>query len=535
MKITFLGAAHEVTGSCTLLETGGQHILVDCGMEQGKDIFENQELLVNPREIDCVLLTHAHIDHSGNLPLLYKNGFTGSVYATEATSNLCRIMLRDSANIQMTEAEWKNRKAKRLGREQYPPTYDINDAEGVLHQFRHCAYGDKIQIFENVQIRFVDAGHLLGSSSIEVWLTEGVYTRKLVFSGDIGNTDQPIIDDPQTIAKADYVVIESTYGDRLHDRERPDYVAAIGEYIQKTLDRGGNVVIPSFAVGRAQELLYSIREIKERGIVKGHGDFPVYLDSPLAEEATSVFMQCDPEYFDEYTRRLIRNGINPLLFPGLRISVTSADSVAINTDPTPKVIISASGMCEAGRIRHHLKHNLWRGESLVLFAGYQAAGTLGRALYEGAKYVKLFGEEISVKAEIGSLNGVSGHADKEGLLNWLGAFEEKPKTVFVNHGEDEACVSFTNCLEEEYGYNADAPYSGTEYDLITGRVLLRTEGIRVKKKDLQKDRRAEKVFSRLMSAVSRLADTAKKCEGMSNKELGKFADQIDQLADKWSR
>ena len=531
MKITFLGATHEVTGSCTLIEAGGKYGLVDCGMEQGKDIFVNQDIPVNPGSLDFVLLTHAHIDHSGKLPLLYKNGFRGAIYATEATCNLCDIMLRDSAHIQMFEAEWRSRKAQRKGEAPYQPLYDINDAEGAIKKLRPCPYDSIIQIGENFEIRFTDVGHLLGSSCIELWITEGSVQRKIVFSGDVGNTNQPIIKNPGTVSEADYVVIESTYGDRYHEA-RPDYVKYLTDCIQRTLDRGGNVVIPSFAVGRTQELLYFIREIKEKGLVTGHGNFPVYVDSPLAIEATGIFLQCDTACFDEATTALIHSGVNPLVFPGLKTAVSSEESKMINFDPTPKVIISASGMCEAGRIRHHLKHNLWRKESLILFVGYQAVGTLGRSIHDGAESVKLFGETVTVNAEITYLPGKSGHADKQGLLNWLSGFQKKPDMVFVNHGEDESVKSFSACLETEYGYACFAPYSGTVYDLAAGVFLECPEGVPVEKKESPAQIRKKDAFYRLLSAGDKLSAILKTCEGMSNKDLAKLADQIEAMCSK---
>lgn len=533
MKITFLGATHEVTGSCTLIETNGKNILIDCGMEQGADIFVNQEIPVVAADIDCVLLTHAHIDHSGNIPLLYKNGFRGKIYSTEATYNLCQVMLVDSAHIQESEAKWQNRKAKRSGGEEYQPIYDINDANGALQKFFPCRYNKKINILENVEIRFNDMGHLLGSSSIEIWITEGTETRKIVFSGDVGNKNQPILKNPIKVMDADYVVLESTYGDRFHG-DRPDYVGTLTQYIQRTLDRGGNVIIPSFAVGRTQEMLYFLREIKTNNLIKGHDNFPVYVDSPLANEATGIFLQCDNECFDEETKALIDKGINPLVFPGLEVSVTSDESIAINFDNKPKVIISSSGMCEAGRIRHHLKHNLWREECLILFVGYQSNGTLGRIIYDGAKSVKLFGEEVMVNAEVAYLPGISGHADKNGLIDWITGFEKKPKKVFINHGEDEVCEGFAKCLSEEYGFNTVAPFSGTSYDLLTGEVVTETSGIRIVKKREKKTSRATAVFNRLIAAAARLMAVARKCEGRPNKDIAKFADQIDQLSNKWS-
>ena len=396
MNLSFLGAAHEVTGSCYLLQTGGFNLMVDCGMEQGRDIYENQPLPLAPGQVDCMLLTHAHIDHSGRIPLMVKNGYKGPVYTTGATTELCGIMLRDSAHIQEFEAEWRNRKAKRSGAEEYQPLYTMEDAEAALALFRPVDYGETVQVGPNIRARFTDVGHLLGSASIELWVTEGTETRKIVFSGDIGNTHQPLLRDPQPIKEADFVVMESTYGDRSHG-PRPDYVPELAAVLQDTFDRGGNLVIPSFAVGRTQEMLYFLRQIKEQNLVKGHDNFTVYVDSPMAVEATQVFKTSWAECYDEEARTLVMQGVNPINFRGLKLSLSSDDSKAINFDKEPKVILSASGMCEAGRIRHHLKHNLWRPESTVLFVGYQSAGTLGRALVEGAKEVKLFGETIEVR------------------------------------------------------------------------------------------------------------------------------------------
>ena len=325
MKITFLGAAHEVTGSCTYLEVGDKRGLVDYGMEQGRNLFENEPIPVPPEELDFVLLTHAHIDHAGLLPLLWKRGFRGYVYTSAATVQLCDIMLRDSANIQMQEAEWKSRKAQRAGEAAVEPLYDLDDVDGVMSHMIPCPYDKITQVNDCVSIRLTDVGHLLGSAAIEVWLHEGEATRKICFSGDIGNSDQPILRDPQFVKEADYLVIESTYGDRLHSHERVDYVSALAQRIQETLDRNGNVVIPSFAVGRTQEMLYFIREIKEKGLVTGHGDFPVYVDSPLAIEATNIFLQCDTSFLDEDMQALIRSGINPIFFPGLELAVSQAD------------------------------------------------------------------------------------------------------------------------------------------------------------------------------------------------------------------
>ena len=499
MKLTFLGANHEVTGSCTLLEAAGQRYLIDCGMEQGKDVYENQPIPVAPGEIDGVLATHAHIDHTGLLPLLVRNGFRGRIYATRPTAELCSIMLRDSAHIQEFEAEWKNRKGQRSGAEPVEPMYTIQDAEAAIALFRGYDYNKEIELAPGIVIRFVDVGHLLGSSSIEIWVTENGATTKLVFSGDIGNLDQPIIK-------------------------------------ERTFDRGGNVVIPSFAVGRTQELLYFIREIKEKNLITGHGCFPVYIDSPLAIEATRIFKDTDSSCFDEETNALLAKGIDPIQFPGLKVSVTSDESRAINTDPVPKVIISASGMCEAGRIRHHLKHNLWRKECTILFVGYQAVNTLGRSLLEGADNVKLFGESIEVQAEICQLTGLSGHADREGLLKWVNSFEPKPKRVFIIHGEDEVENIFAQTLTEQ-GFNACAPYNGEQWAIGAEGAVCLKEGtrIRIEHHVSEGAARAATVFQRLLNAGKRLLRVIEHNEGGANKDLAKFADQINALCDKWDR
>ncbi|MBQ9980163.1 MAG: MBL fold metallo-hydrolase [Oscillospiraceae bacterium] len=534
MKLTFLGAAREVTGSCTLLQIGGKNIMIDCGMEQGRDIFENTMPPVEPSAIDCVFLTHAHVDHTGNLPLLYKKGFRGPVYATNETYLLCDIMLRDSAHIQMSEAEWKSRKAKRAGRPPVEPLYDISHVEGLMHEFHPCTYGQRVTVNENIIVRFTDIGHLLGSSCIEMWLKEGDTEKKLVFSGDIGNVDQPIINDPSPVKEADFLVIESTYGDRFHGEHLGYEVARdmLARHIQTTLDRGGNVIIPSFAVGRTQEMLYFIRDIKNSGLVTGHPDFPVVVDSPLANEATNVFLQCGVECFDKETRDVMLSGDNPLVFPGLQRSITAEDSKALNMDSTPKVIISGSGMCNAGRIRHHLKHNLWRPECTVLFVGYQSEGTLGRELYDGADSVKIFGEVVSVRAQIDLLPGVSGHADKKGLLNWVDGFEKKPAQIFVNHGDDDSCREFTRTLNEEKGLNAFAPYSGTEFNLKTGKFVKITEGIPVKKPDRRAAPSGAVGAQELAAAAERLLTAAKGAKNLSAEEAKRIAEQIRKLTQR---
>ena len=535
MRITFLGATHEVTGSCTYLEACGKHILIDCGMEQGPDEFENQEIPVAASDIDMVLLTHAHIDHSGKLPLLYQRGFRGQIFATRATADLCDIMLRDSAHIQMFEAEWKNRKGQRAGRAEVVPLYDINDAQGAINCLVGCDYDKKINLADGICIRFVDAGHLLGSSSIEIWIKENDVEKKIVFSGDIGNLNQPLIRDPQYVKDADYVVMESTYGDRSHG-EFPDYVTELARIIQKTFDRGGNVVIPSFAVGRTQELLYFIRKIKEDKMIHGHDHFDVYVDSPLAIEATRIFMKHMYEDFDEEATKLVQAGINPIGFEGLKTAITSDDSRMINFDERPKVIISASGMCDAGRIKHHLKHNLWNPNNTILFVGYQAIGTLGRSLLEGATEVKLFGETVYVGAEICQMPGISGHADVNGLMTWIKSFSQKPTKVFVTHGDDEVTEIFARRLEEELGLDAMAPFSGTVFDLAENVCIYEAQGIKITKTAVSpKTSKAARAFQKLVAMGQRLMSVIRKSEGIPNKDLDRFTREVQSLCDKWDR
>lgn len=532
MKLMFIGAAHEVTGSCHYLNACGKHILIDYGMEQGVNLFENEPLPVEAPLIDYVLLTHAHVDHSGLLPYLFAQGFRGQVLATEASADLCSIMLRDCAHIQMQEAEWHNRKAKRNSSIKIQePLYSMEDADGIIRHIVPCSYKKKFNLCEGIDVRFTDIGHLLGSASIEVWITENGESRKIVFSGDIGNTNQPLLKDPETTDEADYVVMESTYGDRLHSVDRPDYIKELARIIQETFNRGGNVVIPSFAVGRTQEMLYFLRKIKQDHMIQGFENFPVYVDSPLAVEATEIFMENEFSCYDEEAMELVRKGINPIRFPGLRLTITSEESKAINFDMTPKVIISASGMCEAGRIRHHLKHNLWRPECTVLFVGYQAVGTLGRALLEGADTVKLFGESIEVRASIERLAGISGHADKMGLIHWITSFKKKPVKVFIVHGENEVTDSFAQCLTDEYGIDAYAPYSGTKFNLLTN--TFEHEAAPVVRETRKRVSSANGVFERLLACGQRLLGVIKKMEGHPNKEIGKFADQITSLCDKW--
>ena len=446
MKITFLGATRTVTGSNFLVEGAGKKFLVDCGMWQGKaeqEMENSQEFEFNPLEIDFMLLTHAHIDHSCRIPKLYKEGYRNKVYAQKATCDLCALMLPDSGHIQETEAEWKNKKRKRKGEEPIEPIYTAELAAKSLEIFEPVQYDQIIEITPEIHVRFNDAGHMLGSSIIEVWIKEGEKETKTVFTGDIGNNDIPLLSPPTMIEDTDFLVMESTYGSRLHMRN--DEKAEIFlDVVSETLDNGGTVVIPSFAVGRTQEILYEINKLKDehedeefrrkyRTLMRA----PVYVDSPLAISATEVFRE-NTELFDEETKEEIMRGDNPLEFPGLQFTRTADESKALNEDQTPSIIISASGMCEVGRIKHHLKHNLWNPNSTILFVGYQAPGTLGYSIVNGAKTVKIFGEEIAVNARIEYIEGYSGHADQELLMNCIYSYIKKPKHIFLVHGEPES-------------------------------------------------------------------------------------------------
>lgn len=527
VKIMFIGATHEVTGSCTYIEACGKRLLVDFGMEQGINAYENVKVPCAPSEIDYVLLTHAHIDHSGLLPLLCAGGFKGKIHCQQATANLCSIMLRDSAHIQEFEAEWRSRKGKRKGHTEIEPLYTMSDAEQAISALVPHSYEESFELADGIEILMRDAGHLLGSSGIRLTLTEDGVKRVLVFSGDIGNTDIPLIRDPQFFDSADYVVMESTYGMRVHKKPE-NYAAALAKVIEETFEKGGNVVIPSFAVGRTQELLYYFRQIKNEGMVKSYPNFQVYVDSPLAIEATAIFKNNEDLCYDEEAAEFVRSGVNPISFKGLKIAVTSDESRAINFDTTPKVIISASGMCEAGRIKHHLKHNLWRSESTILFVGYQAAGTLGRKLVEGARSVKLFGEEISVGARIIQLPGMSGHADKNGLDRWISAIES-PKGVFVIHGDSDAAEGYTEHLKSDMGLSAYCPYSGAELDLISG-VFTNAKPVPA----LEKPRESTP-YVRLKAAADRLKKLVSESSGLTNKELAAMADTLNNLCAKWEQ
>ncbi len=507
MKITFLGATKTVTGSNYLVEGAGKKFLVDCGMWQGSSELEEenlQEFEFNPAEIDFMLLTHAHIDHSGRIPKLYNEGFKNKIYAHKATCDLCALMLPDSGHIQEMEIQWKNKKRIRKGLEPREPLYTAEQAARCLEIFEPVKYDEIIPIDENIHVRFNDAGHMLGSSIIELWVKEDGKETKVVFTGDLGNNDIPLLDSPTMIDSADYLVMESTYGNRLHVRndEKAELFLKI---VSETLDKGGSVVIPSFAVGRTQEILYELNKLKEKTddeeFLKEYETLmkaPVYVDSPLAISATEVFKD-NTELFEEEIKQEILRGDNPLEFPGLKFAMTTDESKALNEDPTPAVIISASGMCDVGRIKHHLKHNLWNPKSTILFVGYQAPGTLGYSIVNGAKTVKIFGEEIAVNARIEYIEGYSGHADQEWLMNFVYSFIHKPKHIFLVHGEVESQNVLQEKIVNEAGINAVIPEFGETYELndeipVINKIERKAPVVTIKDEVLQ---RLEKVKNEL--------------------------------------
>lgn len=554
MKLTFFGGARSVTGSCTLVECGEKRILVDCGLPQGSDEKKlGLELPFRASEIDHVLLTHAHIDHSGRIPLLVRDGFRGTILSTEATADLCSIMLADSGHIQEMETEWQNRKRRRAGKKEIEPLYTVEDARKAMDLFIGHPYGKRITVDEGIEVEFTDAGHLLGSSSIQVWLTEGKQRRHVVFSGDIGNLDQPIINDPVYLAEADFVVMESTYGDRLHTKPQhesqqvstTERARELAQIIRETFGKGGNVIIPSFAVGRTQELLYLLRHIINGKMLPDIPYLPVFLDSPLAIEATKVFSRNIEGYFDDEAMKLVQQGLNPLTFDSLTTTVTADESRDLNRREGSAVIISSSGMCEAGRIKHHLKHNLWRRESTIVFCGYQANGTLGRSILDGAERVTIFGEQIDVRASVRKLEGISGHADQAGLMRWIGGFSKRPRHVFVVHGEEEVSQYFAGLLGSELDLSAWAPEPAQTFDLLAGELpvaqmeKLRLTGLRELQGALSQ---LEQMLGNLQAIATRMREHADQvfndpssadAQRLAN-AIMRFSEDVEGVRSRWN-
>lgn len=526
MKIKFCGASIGVTGSCHLITTDKHKLLLDCGQFQGGKAVEkmNEEPFpFDPAQIEWVILSHAHIDHCGRLPLLVKRGFKGQIYCTDATADLLEVMLKDSAYIHEKDAQWQSKKNARTGKPPVEPLYTIDDAEDALKLVRPVLYDQLIELAPEIRIVFNDAGHILGSAITELWITEGENTSKIVFSGDLGVTNRPILRDPVKIKKADYVIMETTYGNRLH----PANATSIDELIHITLatvKRGGSVIIPSFAVGRTQELIYQFNMFYEQ-----HPEYQsqlenvnVYIDSPMATTATEVFKR-NAQVFDEKTKEYILSGDNPLDFKNLKFTRNTADSMMLNEDKSPKIIISASGMCEAGRIRHHLKHNLWDSRNSIVFVGYQAEGTLGRMLIEGAKEVKLFGETISVKAEIHNLEGFSGHADQKGLMDWLSGFRQEPEQIFLVHGELESKKDFARLVSDELGFHPVVITENSEFELETGQLLSRDQVIM----DVMDDEGIEELKDKIGVIKSELDSVLSSTQGIIENKIS--AEKLQQI------
>ncbi|HCJ90620.1 MAG: MBL fold metallo-hydrolase [Acidaminococcaceae bacterium] len=476
MKLTFLGAARTVTGSCYLLEINGKKLLVDCGMFQGPKAIKalnERPFAFAPNSIDAMLLTHAHIDHSGLIPKLVREGYKGPIHCTRSTQQLCTILLPDSAHIQESDAEIANRKGLRAGRPEVQPLFTVDDAYTSLSNFYVHEFDTSFEVLPGVEAKFLVAGHILGSAIIELNLTEDGKKTKLVFTGDIGQPNYPILEDPEEISGADFIVTESTYGNRVH--EGGDKEQELADIVNRTVERGGNVIIPAFAVGRTQVLLYYFQKLQQAGKIP---DVPIYIDSPMATKVTGITLASKGEY-DEETRALTEfQGDRLFAMKNVRFTPTVQESMTINSTDGPKIILSASGMCDAGRILHHLKHNLWRPECTVVIAGYQAEGTLGRQLVDGVKKVRIMGETIKVEAEIVTMQGFSAHADKNQLMDWYKKMDRKPKAFFVTHGEFDAAFTLAHDLQVQLGtatyvpnYGDDVIISGAEYRVEEAREL----------------------------------------------------------------
>ena len=514
MHLSFLGAAEMVTGSNYLLKTNKHNILIDCGLFQGNKEMEKlnfKDFPYDPADIDILLLTHAHIDHSGRIPKLVKDGFNGRIISTKATFDLSEVMLLDSAKIQEYDAEWENKKRKRSGLEPIEPLYTTEDAEQSFKYFETYLYGQKIDINREISFKFRDAGHILGSSILEIWVTEDEKTIKLVFSGDLGMPGRPIIAEPEYIDYADYLIMESTYGDRDHPPLK-ESTGKLIEIIKKTVLRGGSVIIPSFAVGRTQGLIYELNNYYEYNEVEEYMKIPVYIDSPMAVAATEVF-QKNSGVFNNKTQDLILKGDNPFRFENLKYIKSTEESIALNKADYPKVIISASGMATAGRIRHHLKHNLWNPKNSLVFVGYQAEGSLGRILLDGVKKVKLLGEEIDVALEIYDLEGFSAHADQGFMIKWLSQFKNKPQKVFVVHGEKEVAEIFSKVIEEKFGFETIIPKIGNSYRIDTDNIEVEVDV------EFKPDVLREDITEELENIHAQFTSLMEKSDGFLDEEL----------------
>jgi len=468
MKIAFYGAAEDVTGSNFLVTTeNNESFLIDCGMFQGSDSEEaknRQPFPYDIAELDFLILTHAHIDHSGRIPKLVKEGFDKPVYSTSATMDLVDIMLQDSAQIQYYDTLWENKKRERAGEELIEPLYDSDDVVKTMQLFEPHYYDEMVEVTPNIKFRMQDAGHILGAAMIELWVTEGDITTKVVFSGDMGMPDHPLIRNPVMIDSADVVIMESTYGNTVH-ADFKNSLDSLMEVINTTTDEGGTVIIPSFAIGRTQELLYEMNKYYEYGGSRYAKPVPIYVDSPMATKATGTFMK-HTDLLDDEAQGLVKRGDNIFNFPNLVYTRSVEESKALNLNKVPKVIISASGMATGGRVRHHLKHNLWDPKSAIVFVGYQAAGTLGRIILDGqVDKVKISGAWVDIKSSVYSMPGFSAHADGPTLMNWLSGYKKKPKKVILVHGEPDEMLPLKKRIEEELDIKVVMPKAGDEYEL----------------------------------------------------------------------
>lgn len=536
MKIQFCGATTGVTGSCHLIKTENHNVLMDCGQFQGgksREALNYEPFPFEPSEVECMILSHAHIDHCGRIPLLAKRGFRGKIYCTDATADLLKVMLLDSAHIHEVDAQWQSKRNLRSGKPPVEPLYTTKDAEKALELVSPILYDQQIEINEDMKIVFNDAGHILGSAITEIWVKEGNKESKIVFSGDLGMKNRPILRDPVIIKKADCVIMETTYGNRKHP-ENSTSVKQLIDIVIKTIKRGGTVVIPSFAVGRTQELIYEFNRFYETSSNEYRKELDgvnVVVDSPMATTATEVFRK-NAQVFDEETRAYILKGDNPLDFKNLTFTRSTAESMALNSDNTPKVIISASGMCEAGRIRHHLKHNLWDPRNSIIFVGYQGEGTLGRSLVEGKKDITLFGEEIYVQAEIYNLEGFSGHADQNGLLEWISGFQQKPKQLFLVHGEEQSKKDFAQLLKDKLDMEAVPVMGNSEFEIDMNAVSIMhiEESIRMaaEDEDVQKVRNN---ISKIQDELERIMYNANLAmmQTVSEEKLVKINNVVQEL------
>jgi metallo-beta-lactamase family protein len=536
MRVEFLGGVRTVTGSATLLEKGSLKWLVDCGMFQGNKKYEERNWTLQPyqaQDLSFILLTHAHIDHSGLIPKLVKEGFRGKVICTKATRDLCEVMLQDSGHIQQMEAEWQNRKGKRAGKGEAIPLYTVRDAEECLRYFQTVNYEEMIQWAEGMKARFQDAGHILGSAIIEIWVEEGGKEKKIVFSGDLGNSDQPIIRDPSIVEEGDVLWLESTYGNRLH-KSREETIQELLKIVQEAVAHQAKVVIPAFAVERTQDIVYTLGQFIRKGSIP---PIPIYIDSPLAISTTEIFKR-NSDCFDQETKNLLSGGENPLEVPGIIYTRTTEESKAINEDPRPGIIVSASGMCDSGRIQHHLKHHLWREASHIVIIGYQAEGTIGRRMVDGAKTVRLFGEEIAVKAHIHTLGGFSAHADQRGLLDWVSHIHNPQLEVFVNHGEEKISLELAQLVSKQFHFKTTVPQWREKRVLFAdGERVMPEEEV---KEELPPEesfsilfRHLDRVYKRLRRKLKREKKRGKEVyDSKWLKQLGEVSDKLEELEEE---